>query len=314
MAYCQFCKEAIKDDAIICPHCHAVLQPDAYRAMSAREADTLQISLDRRLVLVLTILGALFGGFLVVGATLYGWDLKQAKRELETIRELNVAGKDLLKDTGKMTEEVKQTLSKISVDIDQLRGGAAVGDNVANALQQAAANKTEISKNRTEIERLKARMDALVNAFEALKQEIKNQPELSALQLPDVAGTKARVAPAVHQEDEQAFRQAVRFTQNARKLSPEETGGSERNWYELSFEVTVDDVPATRKYQGIQAVEKVVYKFDERWFSNSIMTLYNRDENFHTSLRVWGSTKVTTEIYIRGLAAPEIREERMRLA
>jgi hypothetical protein len=77
--------------------------------------------------------------------------------------------------------------------------------------------------------------------------------------------------------------------------------------------VAVDDVPVTRKYHGLKAIEKVVYRFDERWFSNPVITLYNSDENFRTSMRVWGSTKVRTEIHIRGLSAPEIREERMRL-
>ena len=129
---------------------------------------------DRRFVLVLTILGALFGGFLVVGETLYGYDLKQAKQELDTIRELNLTSKELLKDTNEMTDDVKQTLDKVSQDIDQLRGGASVGDNIANALQQAAANKSDISKNQDEIETLKVRMDALVDSFEALKQQIKN--------------------------------------------------------------------------------------------------------------------------------------------
>jgi hypothetical protein len=205
MASCRFCKEAIKDDAIICPHCHTVLQPDAYRPVAARDADALQISLDRRFVLVLTILGALFGGFLVVGATLYGYDLKQAKQELDTIRELNLTSKELLKDTNKMTDDVKQTLDKVSQDIDQLRGGASVGDNIANALQQAAANKSDISKNQDEIETLKVRMDVLVDSFEALKQQIKNQPDLGNLELSKVTPIRVPPPPAVKQKTNLPF-------------------------------------------------------------------------------------------------------------
>jgi phage FluMu protein Com len=80
---CPYCKSEIRDDTIRCPHCTSTLDP-------AKEPDTggpVTYVLDRDLVRFLKFAGSVLAIFLLLGAFLYGFNLKEATEEIRKAKE-----------------------------------------------------------------------------------------------------------------------------------------------------------------------------------------------------------------------------------
>ncbi len=60
-------------------------------------------------------------------------------------------------------------------------------------------------------------------------------------------------------------------------------------------------------------IERVEYKFSERWFSNPRMTSADRTKNFEVDINVWGRTNVRVEIYLKGVEKPIEKENMMSI-
>jgi len=50
----------------------------------------------------------------------------------------------------------------------------------------------------------------------------------------------------------------------------------------------------------VEAVDRVVYNLNKRWFSPSEIVKVNRSDRFSVSLQAWGPTEINASIYLRG--------------
>jgi hypothetical protein len=82
---CPYCQEEIKENAVKCRHCTSSLLP----IESPREEESKYITyvLDKDLVRFVKVSGSMLAIFLTAGAFLYGFDIKQAAKEVRQIKE-----------------------------------------------------------------------------------------------------------------------------------------------------------------------------------------------------------------------------------
>ena len=94
--------------------------------------------------------------------------------------------------------------------------------------------------------------------------------------------------------------------------------GEGRSWHKIKYEVTVGELDVTLnngiRYSDSRIIEKVQYRFSERWYKNPIKTLENRASNFSYSIRVWGPTVVEVAIFVKEFKEPFIRRSLMSLS
>jgi hypothetical protein len=76
--------------------------------------------------------------------------------------------------------------------------------------------------------------------------------------------------------------------------------------YDLKFSICTQQGDRCEDH-GLDAIEKVVYRLDPRWFSNPNETRSNRADGFSFGVRVWGVTTVTACIYLKGRKEPVVR-------
>src|SRR6476661_2189728 len=75
MPSCPYCLEEIKSGARKCPHCQSALE------MSPDSGGNTVYVVDRGLIRFAKFISAALGFFLIVGAYLYGWDMKEALKK-----------------------------------------------------------------------------------------------------------------------------------------------------------------------------------------------------------------------------------------
>ena len=108
--------------------------------------------------------------------------------------------------------------------------------------------------------------------------------------------------------------ESLHIVQMARELTPQQApAGSSKKWYEIIYEVLVENNDVTHGDPVGDVVRKVVYLFDERWYPNPRRERVNAKQNFRLSVRVWGSTRVNVEVELVGFAKPVCAEVFIRL-
>ena len=116
-----------------------------------------------------------------------------------------------------------------------------------------------------------------------------------------------------------AISKAIRVEQTAEVTgAPDGREGELRNWHKIKYEITVGELDVTLnngiRYSDSRIIEKVQYRFSERWYKNPIKTLENRASNFSYSIRVWGPTVVEVAIFVKEFKEPFIRRSLMSLS
>ena len=81
---------------------------------------------------------------------------------------------------------------------------------------------------------------------------------------------------------------------------------STRTYYDLTFSICVQNENQCND-DGLENVVKVSYYFDPSWFSPSVRTTDNRTDMFAYQIQVWGRTKVTAFIYLKGESSAVVR-------
>ncbi len=93
--------------------------------------------------------------------------------------------------------------------------------------------------------------------------------------------------------------QAIYIKQIARKTNDTVSGRPGTKFTELSFSVDVDEDKTKRSKEEILAyINRVVYVFDDRWFTPAERESKTPSNGFLRKIRVWGSTKVVVEIHL----------------
>jgi Subtilase family len=117
MKNCPYCKEQIHDDAVRCRYCSSWL--DSANDRAGATSQTVVYVVDRGLVQFAKFSLSILALFLVVGAFFYGFDLKQAAKEIQEAKQQAEKAKE---ETQKAKAEVSSegaAIAKIKQDLSQ---------------------------------------------------------------------------------------------------------------------------------------------------------------------------------------------------
>jgi hypothetical protein len=115
MRPCPYCKAEIPDDALKCMYCTSNLAPSGVE--SKDRGDTVTYVLDRGLIRYAKFAGTTLALFLTVGAFFYGFDIKQAAKE---VREAQQEAGTVLKEI----RESEQSVAKSKIAVEETEANA----------------------------------------------------------------------------------------------------------------------------------------------------------------------------------------------
>lgn len=98
-------------------------------------------------------------------------------------------------------------------------------------------------------------------------------------------------------------RALVRIRQDSEKTDTVASNGLP--YYRNTFTVAAHSedrptIPPSLTACVLDAIDRVVYNLNKRWFSPSEIVKLNKADRFSVSLRVWGTTEIDAAVYLRG--------------
>lgn len=137
MKACTYCKEEINEEATKCRYCGSLVDGDKLETDNQDRYVT--YILDKDLVRFVKVTGAFLAVFLLVGAFLYGFDLKQAAKEIRDAQEEAVKANRKMKETeqaiSKMKEQVKLLVEDAKVQIAKIHESSKKAELIVVSLE-----------------------------------------------------------------------------------------------------------------------------------------------------------------------------------
>jgi hypothetical protein len=154
MNTCPYCKEAIQDEAIKCPHCQSMLVPDQAQQPAGKGHEVVYV-LDRGLVSFGKFAAAVLAIFIVFGVYVFGFDLNELVKKMEatedkieTVTAEMDAARLLMETAQKDLDETQAEIATARAEIESQRKAVqGVKDEalmlLAEARRQAAAIRSQ---------------------------------------------------------------------------------------------------------------------------------------------------------------------------
>ena len=337
MNTCPACSEEIKDDAKKCRHCHYLIEPNDQIFAKHPPTKQINLTLDSNLIRFSGAVVTVLTVFVVIFIAIYGFDLRNASLELERYQKTNKEMKGAIDQTLKANEEMKKTSKEARKTYDQILADRKKlkeefdksKDELAGLKKQAGeinamknsveGDVRQLSDNLKEQEKLSAlfkmRIGVLIerigdpeapnaqdkpeNTLEtALEQSKDNLVRLNELDknLAEIRDqlVQGRVV-ALTETQKKDITKAIRVRQISEKSSvPRGRKDEGKDWHRLTFSVVVEPTNV-----GDIVIEKVIYHFDKRWWKDPSKVRINRRDNFAYTTRVWGSTSIDVEVFVK---------------
>lgn len=240
----------------------------------------------------------------------------KAKVLMKKSEETNKRADQLLKDLNKRLDLSAQILGKLETTATRLESTekellsrletAQTDIQVITNLQKSV--RVTVDQHAKEIKTINDEsMKSLKEIIELVDnfRGVNEQFEALSKSLGSMEQKLAKLAETTLATLTDAEKYAIQVKQVPRRL--------DEKLVELTFSIHVETDDQQQRSKVINMIERVIYHFDEEWFSNPSIVRLNRFNNFKTSMRVWGSTQVKVDIYVRGMNTPITRGGSMNL-
>lgn len=247
-------------------------------------------------------------------------------------------------DIGRLSDQLAGRLASMRVAVAKLEADAKTADDLIARMQTAAATFDKLD---LDLEERIAKVKAATRQYEALETELRDRIAKSEAVASQFSGLERKLLASqksIELVRENASRvdrivssialtaapsQETVVTEAAMPLAPDDVGAlrvrqvpdkldksnrAGQSYYLLNYSIAVAKGETGRNPGSIlEAIERVTYFFDERWFKKSAIVRQNREDNFNLSLTVWGSTAFRVEAKLTGRTQPVCWSGRMSL-
>jgi hypothetical protein len=235
---------------------------------------------------------------------------------------------DIEKDTGRLSELLSEKLASMTGEVGMLEKEADKAEKLVTDMDARSKRfdtlETELNKKLETIEAMAARVDAVNSRVQAVEADLDktsariNEQMTSIETLIKATSDKLaeveRIASSLAVDVATASAEDTERLADVRKNPPvsalganvldalgvrlvptklADTAKNTRQTYLLTTALYVEpSVPDDQANQLLDAISKVTYSLDERWFSNPDIVRTNRENNFQFTVTVWGITRV----------------------